>query len=81
MTVQDFIVDDSGAAPAQAVLFALNMLVGTESGEPGPKPSTRPGCAGPASPTSGESRWPAVRPRRRAVSTALTVRIATARVR
>jgi (2Fe-2S) ferredoxin/SAM-dependent methyltransferase len=32
VVVQDFIVDDSGTAPAQAALFALNMLVGTEAG-------------------------------------------------
>jgi (2Fe-2S) ferredoxin len=32
VVVQDFIVDDSGTSPAQAALFALNMLVGTESG-------------------------------------------------
>jgi (2Fe-2S) ferredoxin/SAM-dependent methyltransferase len=32
VVVQDFIVDDSGTAPAHAALFAVNMLVGTEAG-------------------------------------------------
>jgi cyclopropane fatty-acyl-phospholipid synthase-like methyltransferase len=32
VVVQDFIVDDSGTAPTQAALFAVNMLVGTEAG-------------------------------------------------
>jgi hypothetical protein len=31
--VQDFIVDEDRAGPPFAVLFALNMLVGTESGD------------------------------------------------
>jgi (2Fe-2S) ferredoxin/SAM-dependent methyltransferase len=32
VVVQDFLVDDSGTAPTQAALFAVNMLVGTEAG-------------------------------------------------
>ena len=30
--IQDFIVEADGTAPAQAALFALNMLVGTQGG-------------------------------------------------
>jgi (2Fe-2S) ferredoxin/SAM-dependent methyltransferase len=32
LVVQDFIVDESGTAPAHAALFAVNMLVGTDAG-------------------------------------------------
>jgi predicted O-methyltransferase YrrM len=32
VVVQDFIVDETGTAPAHAALFAVNMLVGTEAG-------------------------------------------------
>jgi hypothetical protein len=33
LIVQDFIVDEDRTGPPFAVLFALNMLVGTESGD------------------------------------------------
>lgn len=33
IVIQDFIVDDSRTSPAHAAIFALNMLVGTDSGD------------------------------------------------
>ena len=33
LVVQDFLMEEDRSGPAQAALFALNMLVGTESGD------------------------------------------------